>query len=103
MGVETFSTRQPQPGSWPDGARRNRPAASGMCHDALARQEPQLVLARTHASDTKDALIAETSIARDLGIFGSPTFAIGRELFWGDDRLEDAMSWYKYSGVQPSR
>ena len=66
-------------------------------------QEPQLVLARANASDTKDALIAETSIARDLGIFGSPTFAIGRELFWGDDRLEDAMSWYKYSRVQPSR
>jgi 2-hydroxychromene-2-carboxylate isomerase len=28
----------------------------------------------------------ETDLARDLGIFGSPTFVVGRELFWGDDR-----------------
>jgi hypothetical protein len=28
------------------------------------------------------------------GVFGSPTFVVGRELFWGDDRLEDAISWY---------
>jgi hypothetical protein len=31
--------------------------------------------------------------ARQLGIFGSPTFAIGAELFWGDDRLEDALTY----------
>jgi 2-hydroxychromene-2-carboxylate isomerase len=35
----------------------------------------------------------ETSLAKELGIFGSPTFAIGEELFWGDDRLDDALSW----------
>jgi 2-hydroxychromene-2-carboxylate isomerase len=28
-----------------------------------------------------------------LGIFGSPTFVIGDELFWGDDRLEDALDF----------
>jgi 2-hydroxychromene-2-carboxylate isomerase len=28
-----------------------------------------------------------------LGIFGSPTFAIGTEIFWGDDRLENALEW----------
>ena len=31
--------------------------------------------------------------ARELGIFGSPTFAHGTESFWGDDRLEDALDW----------
>ena len=25
--------------------------------------------------------------------FGSPTFADGSEIFWGDDRLEDAIAW----------
>jgi 2-hydroxychromene-2-carboxylate isomerase len=65
-------------------------------------QEPQSVLALANAADTKNALMAETDVARGLGIFGSPTFAIGRELFWGDDRLEDAINWYKHGSVQPS-
>lgn len=60
------------------------------------------MLALANAADTKNALMAETDVARDLGIFGSPTFAIGRELFWGDDRLEDAISWYKHGRVQRS-
>jgi len=34
-----------------------------------------------------------TDAARKLGIFGAPTFAIGREIFWGDDRLEDALNF----------
>jgi 2-hydroxychromene-2-carboxylate isomerase len=43
----------------------------------------------------KAALSAETDAARARGIFGSPTFSVGDELFWGDDRLEDAISWLK--------
>jgi 2-hydroxychromene-2-carboxylate isomerase len=35
----------------------------------------------------------ETDVARALGIFGSPTFVCGTELFWGDDRLEEAIDW----------
>lgn len=38
-------------------------------------------------------LDAATAAARELGIFGSPTFVVGRELFWGDDRLDDAIAW----------
>ena len=34
---------------------------------------------------------ANTSEAQQLGIFGAPTFTIGNEIFWGDDRLEDAI------------
>ena len=64
-------------------------------------QEPQSVLASANAADTKNVLMAETDVARELRIFGSPTFAIGQELFWGDDRLEDAISWYKHGCVQP--
>ena len=26
-------------------------------------------------------------------IFGAPSFLVGDELFWGDDRLEDAIAW----------
>lgn len=44
------------------------------------------------ASDaTKSALRAQTDHAATLGIFGAPSFITGDELFWGDDRLEDAL------------
>jgi 2-hydroxychromene-2-carboxylate isomerase len=36
---------------------------------------------------------ANTDEARALGIFGAPTFVVGQEFFWGDDRMEDAISW----------
>lgn len=56
-------------------------------------QDVEKVKAEARDSLTHDAMMAETDIARSLGIFGSPTFAVGRELFWGDDRLEDAVAW----------
>jgi len=62
-------------------------------------QEPRSVLALADAADTTSALMAETDIAKRLGIFGSPTFVVGGELFWGDDRLEDAVSWYRHGRV----
>jgi 2-hydroxychromene-2-carboxylate isomerase len=55
------------------------------------------------AEETKASLMAETSAAKELGIFGSPTFSVGGELFWGDDRLSDAINWYKYGRVPHSR
>jgi 2-hydroxychromene-2-carboxylate isomerase len=43
-----------------------------------------------------DAYQAATSEARSLGIFGSPSFVVnGEELFWGDDRLEDAIAFQR--------
>ena len=53
------------------------------------------ILARADSSEIRDAYAAETDRARSLGIFGSPTFACGEEIFWGDDRLEDAIDWCK--------
>ena len=63
-------------------------------------QDPRRVIALASSEGTKAALTAETDTARELGIFGSPTFTIGRELFWGDDRLEDAISWCRFGRVQ---
>ena len=34
-----------------------------------------------------------TQTAKDKSVFGSPTFIVGSELFWGDDRLVDAIEW----------
>src|ERR1700759_1620002 len=56
-------------------------------------QDPARVLSLADSEEVKHALAFETDTARDLGIFGSPTFVVGWELFWGDDRLKDAISW----------
>jgi 2-hydroxychromene-2-carboxylate isomerase len=43
---------------------------------------------------TKQALRLQTEIACQRGIFGAPSFITeDRELFWGDDRLEQALAW----------
>jgi 2-hydroxychromene-2-carboxylate isomerase len=34
-----------------------------------------------------------TEEAKALGVFGSPTFGVDGEVFWGDDRLEDVLRW----------
>ena len=36
-----------------------------------------------------------TKSARENKVFGSPTFVARKEMFWGDDRLEDAIYWSK--------
>ena len=40
--------------------------------------------------EIKLALRTATDAAHALGAFGVPTISVARELFWGDDRLEDA-------------
>jgi len=56
-------------------------------------QDPERVLVLANSGQANAALMTETDVARELGIFGSPTFTVGRELFWGDDRLENAIDW----------
>src|SRR5262245_39089464 len=43
--------------------------------------------------DLKDRLRRQTAEAQARGIFGAPSFLVGDELFWGDDRLEQALAW----------
>jgi 2-hydroxychromene-2-carboxylate isomerase len=63
-------------------------------------QDPARVLALATAAAANERLLAETDAARQMGIFGSPTFASGQELFWGDDRLDDAINWYRSDVVR---
>ncbi len=45
---------------------------------------------------------AETGMAADLGVFGAPTFITpDGELFWGNDRLEDALDWAVAGTLRP--
>ncbi len=53
------------------------------------------ILARSQTSEIDKLYEEQTSVAVKKGIFGSPTFIVGGEVFWGDDRLEDAISWLK--------
>jgi 2-hydroxychromene-2-carboxylate isomerase len=39
-----------------------------------------------------------TESAIELGIFGAPSFTVGNELFWGNDRLEAALEWSRAAG-----
>jgi len=56
-------------------------------------QDAPAILAAAQRQEAKDKLKAQTAAAMELGIFGAPSFVVGRELFWGNDRLEDAMAW----------
>jgi 2-hydroxychromene-2-carboxylate isomerase len=55
--------------------------------------QPASALAAAESPEAKAKLRAQTEHAAALGIFGAPTFAVGTELFWGNDRLEAALAW----------
>ena len=60
---------------------------SELGHDA------QEWLARAGTPEVKEALKAQTAQAQELGIFGAPSFVVGDELFWGSDRMDQAVAW----------
>ena len=51
------------------------------------------VIARGESAEGTRLMQEATDAARKLGIFGAPTFAVGTEIFWGDDRLEEAIAF----------
>ena len=55
--------------------------------------EPGRWIALAQSEEGKAALRAQGEEAIKLGIFGAPTFFVGSEMFWGNDRLEDAIGF----------
>jgi 2-hydroxychromene-2-carboxylate isomerase len=55
--------------------------------------EPAPTLERAVSPDLRARLRANTAEAMQLGIFGAPSFVVSGELFFGQDRLEDALDW----------
>ncbi len=55
--------------------------------------QPDEIFLKAELLETKEKLKLQTGRAFDCGIFGAPTFRIGNELFWGNDRLESAIKW----------
>jgi 2-hydroxychromene-2-carboxylate isomerase len=52
-------------------------------------------MAAANTQENKDALKRQTEEAAARGSFGAPSFTVGDELFWGNDRLEAALAWAK--------
>jgi len=46
-------------------------------------------MALTHDQGVKDQLVANTQAAVARGVFGSPSFFVGENLYFGKDRLAD--------------
>ncbi|WP_243068769.1 2-hydroxychromene-2-carboxylate isomerase [Candidatus Rhodoblastus alkanivorans] len=60
---------------------------------------PADLLAQARTDEVKAKLRQETEAARAAGVFGAPAFtASDGELFWGDDRFEQALDWARDRG-----
>lgn len=55
--------------------------------------DAEAALAEANALPIKDRLKQQTEEAAARGLFGAPSFTIGDELFWGNDRVEAALKW----------
>jgi 2-hydroxychromene-2-carboxylate isomerase len=65
----------------------------------LSGVDPEDVLAKAQSEPIKTQLRDETQAAQQLGIFGAPSFVTADgELFWGNDRLEQALAWATRAG-----
>ena len=51
------------------------------------------IIKQAQADDIEQKYLKNTEMAKNKGIFGSPTFIVENEVFWGDDRCEDAIKW----------
>lgn len=54
---------------------------------------PASLVEEAGADPVKQALRDQVARAQVLGIFGAPSFVAGGELYWGDDRLADALDF----------
>ncbi len=56
-------------------------------------QSPEPILTAAQGPLIKERLRAQTNEAVRRGIFGAPSFTVGDQLFWGNDRLEAALAF----------
>ena len=70
--------------------------SDGILPQVFEAAEPVLAAARSDA--TKARLRSQTEEAERRGLFGAPTFITADgELFWGNDRLDQALRWAKHA------
>lgn len=56
-------------------------------------EEPGHIMGSALSDENKGKLRRATEDAIGRGIFGAPSFVVDGEIFWGNDRLEDALDW----------
>ena len=69
------------------------PGVVRACLESAGCTDGDAWLARAADDEVKNILRARTEEAVARGIFGAPSLFVGTELFWGNDRLEDAIAW----------
>ena len=69
------------------------PSINEICKELRLNKDEILSKAKTKIIE--DNYLANTDSARKNKIFGSPSFIVNNEIFWGDDRMEDAIKWAK--------
>jgi len=73
---------------WEQGLKMDDPEIISAALETAGFDTEKLI-ARTQQADVKDELLANTRSAFDRGAFGSPTFFVGDEIYFGKDRLRD--------------
>ena len=69
------------------------PSISEVCKELKINKDEIISEAKTKLIE--DKYLANTNSARENKIFGSPSFVVKNEIFWGDDRMEDAIKFFK--------
>ena len=72
---------------WVDAKNMNDPATVGVVLQS-AGFDATAMLALASDATVKEQLKAVTQTAVERGIFGAPTFFVGDQMFWGQDRLD---------------
>jgi len=69
------------------------PNISEICNEL--KIDKNKVIEKANSDKIEKEYLANTESARINKVFGSPSFIVGNEIFWGDDRIEDAITWSK--------
>jgi len=75
-------------GMWEDGLNLSDPAVI-QSHVQKNGIDAQALMQATQDAEVKNTLLQNTQHAFERGGFGSPTFFVGKEIFFGKDRLRD--------------
>ena len=57
--------------------------------------DKEKVIGNANSGKIEKEYLKNTDSARENKVFGSPSFIVNSEIFWGDDRMEDAIIWSK--------
>ena len=69
------------------------PSITEVCRELNINQDE--IIAEANSKEIINDYNFNTNLARENKIFGSPSFVVKNEIFWGDDRMEDAINWSK--------